>query len=174
MGGGSCGRGRGEGGRGGGWRAGRRLQPNFNEHRGEYPLFFFFLFFLFFFSRGLLLARRSKSLSHKQGISHHALGFYFGWWGGLGNCVILRRTCSAVLIEQMICQFVMFIFREARRRRRPALLSSAQRPPTPPQQQHPPTHQTPPPQNTVQMLAGLSPPTSPPLPSLTDLVVITE
>lgn len=29
---------------------------------------------LFFFSWGILLVHRSKSLSHKQGISHHALG----------------------------------------------------------------------------------------------------
>lgn len=78
-------------------------------------LCFYFLVFSPSFSCRLLLERRSKSLSHKQGISHHALGGVFcgRGKGGLCNCVILQRTCSAVLIEQMICQFVMFIFREA-------------------------------------------------------------
>lgn len=45
--------------------AGCRLQSNFNEYQGEYP---------FFFSWGILLVHRSKSLSHKQGISHNASG----------------------------------------------------------------------------------------------------
>lgn len=60
----------------GGRGAGCRLQSNFNEYQGEYPLFFLW---------GIRLVHRSKSLSHKQGIPIMPLVW-------LGNCVILWHS----------------------------------------------------------------------------------
>ncbi len=59
---------------------------------------------------GYPMAHCSKSLSCKQGISHHALGFWLVSVSPCGTAWLAGCTCSAVLIEQMICQFVMFIF----------------------------------------------------------------
>lgn len=115
--------------------AGCRLQSNFNEYQGEYPIFFLGISFW------------CIALNH----CHTNKVFSIIPLVGLGNCVIpvaqasYQHTCSATLIEQMICQFVMFIFRGVLA----SMPCSAQ-----------------PPQNTVQMLAELF--------FLTDLVVITE
>lgn len=93
---------------------------------------------------GYPMAHCSKSLSCKQGISHHALGFWLVSVSPCGTAWLAGCTCSAVLIEQMICQFVMFIFSAFPRRL---------------------AHSPQPPRNTLQMLAAFF---------MTDLVVITE
>lgn len=121
---------------------GWRLQSNFNEHQGEYQIFFPASLSLSF--SGYPMAHCSKSLSCKQGISHHALGFWLVSVSPCGTAWLTGCTCSAVLIEQMICQFVMFIFGAFPRRL---------------------AHSPQPPRNTLQMLAAFF---------MTDLVVITE
>lgn len=111
--------GRGEVGGGGVCRAGCRLQPNFNEHRGEYSLFLFFSFsppiFLRASPSGASLEITVTQTRYFPSCPGWCFLFWGGggrwWWGGFCNCVILQRTCSVVLIEQMICQFVMFIFK---------------------------------------------------------------
>lgn len=62
------------------------------------------------FCLDILMVHCSKSLSCKQGISHHALGFWMVSVSPCGTAWLTGCTCSVVLIEQMICQFVMFIF----------------------------------------------------------------